>query len=99
MGGAMLAMSEGAWGFLGLLVAQSVALTALLINARRTRQDVKQVNRAVNHQPEGAPTLVERVGRIEKETSAHRTWEHAAFHALARHVGCELPPSPEEIDS
>lgn len=90
----ILAISDSAWGFWGLLVTQTCALVALLINARRTRRGVDQVNRAVNHQPEGMPTLVERVGRIETEAAAHRSWEAKVFDAIGSQLGIDLPPPP-----
>jgi hypothetical protein len=94
----VIALSDAGWGFLGVLVAQVVILAGLWFNWHRVRRDVVEINHAVNHRPEGAPTLVERVGIIEAETLAHRTWEREAFTALSRHVGFVLPPYPEEWD-
>lgn len=90
------AISEATWGFLGVLVANAVILAGLFVRSGRTSTAVGQINRAVNHQPEGSPTLVERVGRIETETTAHRHWEHLAFNAIADEIGVELPPHPKE---
>jgi len=98
----LFAMSDGAWGLAGVVVVQLAGILALFVNSRRTRIDVKAINRAVNHQPEDAPTLVERVGSIEVRTEAievttavHRDWEHQAFSAIARQLGTTLPPYPE----
>lgn len=96
-------MSAAAWGFLSVFVTQAVILTGLFVRQGRQGVSVAEINRAVNHQPKDAPTLVERVGVLEGRTEelathgrAHRDWEHQALNALAFHVGCVLPPHPKE---
>jgi hypothetical protein len=86
----IIGYSTGFWAFSGIAVTQLVILCGMLLNARR----VKQVNRAVNHQPEGSLTLVERVVRIEHETKAHRSWENQVFHLIAAELGVSLPSNP-----
>jgi hypothetical protein len=88
----VIGFSNGFWAFSGIAVTQLVILAGMLINGRR----VKQVNRAVNHQPEGSLTLVERVGRIERETTAHRDWESEVFHLIAGQIGVTLPSNPKK---
>lgn len=92
-------MSDGAWGFAGVALT---AVVALLVQQGRTLRQTKQINRAVNHQPSDAPTLVERVGSIEARTEVieeqhvlHRQWEQEAFSAIAHQIGTTLPPYPE----
>lgn len=98
-----MTVSAAAWSFLGVLVTQLVVLTGLFVQQRRQGHSVDQINRAVNHQPDEEPTLVQRVRNVEerteelaKQTRTHRDWEHKAFAALAIHVGCHLPPHPKE---
>lgn len=99
----LAAVSEATWAFLGVLITQAVIFAGLFVRSTRTGRDVAQINRAVNHQPDGSPTLVERVGRIEartevieSDTKAHRDWEHSAFSAIADQIGVALPPHPKE---
>lgn len=92
----VLALSDGSWGFMAALVANAVALLGVYVKQRRVGVEVTATNRAVNHTPAGSPTLVERVGSLETDAADHRRWEHAAFAALATHVGCILPPHPQE---
>lgn len=92
-------MSPAAWGFLGLLVTQVVILAGMMLNrrdAKHTRSEVSQINRAVNHQPAAAPTLVQRVERIERTIAAHRQWEVDAITSIANHVGADIPPEPKD---
>jgi hypothetical protein len=93
-----IALSEPAWGFLGVLAVQTVILVSLYWQTHRGRKEISSINRAVNHQPSSAPTLVQRVGEIEHDSGVHRRWVHDALHAIAVHVGCLLPPLPEEHD-
>lgn len=53
--------------------------------------DTAAINRAVNHQPDDAPTLVLRVVRVEDT----QTWLVQALQAVAHHVGCSLPDPPD----
>lgn len=98
----LLAVSDSAWGFLGVLVtafaSMFVALITLLIRQQKARVSIEEISRAVNHQGEDAPTLIarvvgieERTELIERETHRHRQWEHRVFQALAHHVGFPLP--------
>jgi hypothetical protein len=91
----MLGLSEAGWGFLGILTAQTFALVALLINARRSSRETSQINRAVNHVRPGSPTLVKRVEQVETKVD----WVVDSMSAIATHVGCHLPPSPNQESS
>ncbi len=88
-------MNHELWVFLGVVAATTVPAWLNYLNGRKNRHDVIAINRAVNHSPEGSPTLVERVGCIERETAAHRLWEKQAFTTIAAQVGCTLAPYPE----
>jgi len=99
-------MSDAGWAFLGVLSVQFVALAGLYVQSRKTGTQVTQVNRAVNHQPEGTATLVQRVGTIEKEivsfkeeTEKHRCWEYGVFQLMGEHVGFRVPVRPTEDDA
>jgi len=101
----VIALSEAGWAFFGIVVVQFFALAGLYMQSRRTGTEVKQVNRAVNHQPEGSATLVQRVGSIEDEiasfkaeTAEHRRWEHRLFQSMGSHVGFTVPPHPAKDD-
>jgi hypothetical protein len=98
IGGTIAGVTEGMWGFFAAVVTNAVILIGLYVRQGKQRTVLDQVNRAVNHQPEGSPTLVERVVAVEErteqlatETVAHRAWEHRVFAALAHHVGFNLP--------
>lgn len=91
-------MNHEAWVFAGVVAATTVPAWLAYLNGRRNRTDVIAINRAVNHRPEGSPTLVERVGIIETETAAHRLWEKHAFTTIATQVGCTLPPYPDHSE-
>lgn len=86
----MLGLSEAGWGFLGILTAQTFALVALLVNARRSSRETSQINRAVNHVRPGSPTLVKRVEHVETKVD----WVVDSVSAIATHVGCHLPSPP-----
>lgn len=94
----MIGFDEGAYGLAGIIVAALIAPTWLgWWNSRKTVRHAAQINRAVNHVPDGEPTLIERVVHLEAEVDQHRRWERSAFGALAHHVGCELPPHPDDL--
>ena len=99
------AISEGTWAFLGVLVTNMVVLVGLFLRVNKQAKSVEQINRAVNHQGDEAPTLIERVVRVEArteelavETVKHRQWQARVFTALARHVGMTLPPCDDLAD-
>jgi protein-L-isoaspartate O-methyltransferase len=99
----ILAISDAAWGFFGIFVTAAasiiVALIAVLRRQGRMLVSVSEIGRAVNHQGDEAPTLIERVIAVEasqQQSVAHRKWETEAFTILAHHVGCQLPPYPEK---
>lgn len=57
---------------------------------------VDQINTAVNHQPEGESTLVQRVQLIERDSKAHRRWEAEVMALIGAQLGIEIPPPPQE---
>jgi hypothetical protein len=66
------------------------------------KREVKQVNRAVNHVPNGTPSLIQRVMTLEQtvdEIAAygkrHREWTVNALTLIADDTGITLTP-PEE---
>lgn len=98
----MFALSDAAWGFLGLSLVQVFAFLALFVRQGRNGASIDQINTAVNHQVEGEPTLVQRVANVEHAVTTaglHRAWEKSAFTTLAHHVGCVLPPYPHIHDN
>lgn len=54
-----------------------------------------QINIAVNHQPAGARTLVQRLIDVEQEERVHRAWAAQAMHTIAEHLGIPLDPPPD----
>jgi hypothetical protein len=101
----VVAVSEAGWAFLGIVVVQFFALAGLYVQSRKTSTGVAEVNRAVNHQPTGSATLVQRVGSSEDEiasfkaeTAEHRRWEHRLFRSMGNHVGFTVPAHPTEDD-
>ena len=88
-------MQPEMWAFLGVIAATTIPAWLNFLNGRKNRTDVIAISKAVNHTPEGGPTLVERVTWIEQETSAHRLWETEACTSIAHQVGTTLPPYPE----
>lgn len=88
----MLALSDGAWGVIGILIAQLGGIVVLLIKLARTSREVSQVNRAVNHVQPGTPTLIARVTTLEAEQARHRDWTHRSMCAIARQLGVQLTP-------
>lgn len=53
-----------------------------------------QINTAVNHQPAGARTLVQRMIDVEEELRVHRAWEAEAMHTIAEHLGISISAPP-----
>ena len=91
-------MSAAAWTFGGVVVTNLVILVGMFRRQGKQGKTIDDVNRAVNHQPGNAPTLINRVMAVEAtvdnfkiETQEHRDWEHRVFAALAHHVGFHLP--------
>lgn len=76
-----------------VIVAILSCITA--IRVARIETGVAQVNRAVNHVPEGSPTLVQRVTK-EAETNAKRwDWTCESVTAIGREVGAVLQSPPQ----
>lgn len=82
-----------------LVAASTSAITAIavaLIN-RPTARRVRHIDRAVNNQPDDAPTLIERATRLEQRTmrqDVHIEWTTEAIHAIASAVGVKVAPPP-----
>ena len=77
-----------------------VALIAMIatptVIAIRTRRDVRQINRAVNHVAPGEPTLIQRVRDIQADNHEFRLWSAQAIARIAQEVGARLDPPPAE---
>jgi hypothetical protein len=91
-------ISEGTWAFLGVFITNVVVLVGLFYRQGKQGRSVDQINRAVNHQSDDQPTLIERVVTVERrteeiaeDTREHREWEYGVFSAIASHVGLKLP--------
>ena len=55
---------------------------------------VDEINHAVNNVPKGAPTLVQRVDRLEdghERFESHHQWECNALQLIADNIGVNLP--------
>ena len=94
------AISEGTWAFLGVLITNAVLLVGLFYRQGKIASGVRDVNRAVNHQPSDHPTLIERVASLEvasENVQQHSQWQHGALQAISVEIGCTLPPYPAEI--
>jgi hypothetical protein len=88
----VLAISDGAWALVGVVISALVAPTWLsYLKLRKTGRSVDQINHAVNHVADGEPPLIERVRRLEQENKSHREWERHVFELLARHLGVNIP--------
>jgi hypothetical protein len=60
-------------------------------------EKVDQINTAVNHQPEGSSTLVQRVQTIESDQRDHRRWEGQVMALIADQLGIRIPPPPPHL--
>ena len=78
-----------------VIVAVIVAATGAI--AHRNRRDIKQINRAVNHQGADQPTLIQRVILLEKNQTIHTTWTAEALVAVAGQIGVQLPDRPKSL--
>lgn len=54
------------------------------------QQDTAAINRAVNHVPDGAPTLIARVARLEER----HEWLVDAIRTIAARIGIDIPAPP-----
>lgn len=102
----MIATQDAVWAFFGVFVTSVssiiVALIAVLVRQGRMRISVDAINRAVNHQGDDEPTLIERIIAVEKVTHhglLHRDWERKSLTTLAHHVGARLDPYPVDDDT
>lgn len=77
------------------VVVAIIALVSTFI-AIRTRQDVKQINKAVNHVAEGEPTLIQRVRDIQRDNHEFRLWTHESMFRIAKEVGAHLNRPPAQ---
>lgn len=79
-----------------VLVAVIAMIATPTVIAIRTRRDVKQINRAVNHVGLGEPTLIQRVRDIQADNHEFRLWSAQAITLIAKEVGAHLDPPPAE---
>lgn len=63
---------------------------------------LEEIGVAVNHSPQGEPTLVERVRNVESTVDALQAlshWQADATVSLASHVGLAIPDPPDRRQS
>lgn len=95
----MLALDQGTAAVIVAVVSGFFGLlTAVLVQQRKTYREVKAVNKAVNNVPEGTPTLVQRVARLERRSDIQTRWLGDVLTLLAAQLGVSLPPQPEHED-
>lgn len=61
----------------------------------RTRKEIRQINRAVNHQGDNQPTLIQRVIHLEQNQAIHAAWTADVLMSLCAQIGASLPPRPK----
>lgn len=87
-----------------VLAATVPAIGAFLLgwlNLRRqvaSTHQITQINKAVNHQPSNAPTLISRVLKIE-ENMLDPQWLQESLATIAKQVGCQLKELPTAQES
>jgi hypothetical protein len=75
-------------------VTADLNLNRLQEDLKVIKESVAEVNKAVNHQKTGEPTLVDRVKNIEarlQEGNKNFYYQNECLRAIANHVGLELP--------
>ena len=73
----------------------SFALGVLvLVRQKATHTTLKEIDRAVNNQPVGTPTIVQRVASIERHVRVHHQWQTECVSAISVQLGVRLPVPP-----
>jgi hypothetical protein len=75
-------------------VTADLNLNRLQEDLKVIKESVAEVNKAVNHQKTGEPTLVDRVKNIEarlQEGNKNFHYQNECLRAIANHVGLDLP--------
>lgn len=75
------------------VIVATIAFTGTWL-AARNRKAIRRIDRAVNHQPDDAPTLIQRVIRLEVNQTSHSTWTATVLENLAKQIGVDIPPRP-----
>lgn len=97
----ILGLSDGGWQFAGVLVVQATVVFGIWYaahNARRARKVAESTNEAVNHVPEGTPTLIQQVqhhGHVLRKIEAHQEWQAGVLLEVARQAGVAVPALPQ----
>lgn len=79
-----------------VIIAGFGVVSGLLIEMlRRTRNEVRAVNRAVNNVPAGTPPLVQRVAAVERRVDIHSRWVTDALQRIGSELGVKLPAHTE----
>lgn len=78
------------------VITAVIALVASGLAAKNSKA-IKQINRSVNHQADDAPTLIQRVIRLEQNQAIHTTWTAEVLVALADQVGVPIPDRPPNV--
>lgn len=82
---ALFVLAESLLVVLALLVAfkrVSVRFRDIEVTARDVAEGVRRVDKAVNNVPPGAPTLIERVTKLEELTEMHSIESRARLEAI-----------------
>lgn len=96
----LLGVSEAGWQFAGVVVVQLTVVFGIWYaahNARRARKVIESTNEAVNHVPEGTPTLIQQVlhhGMVLRKIEAHQQWQAGVLLEVARQAGVVVPALP-----
>lgn len=100
----MFAVDDGTKLLIGTLITQAVVVFGIIYagrNARRARVVAESTNNAVNHVPDGQPTLIQQVqehGRILRRHTKHNEWSATVLQEVARQAGVGVPPLPSDDD-
>lgn len=99
---AVFGLDDGAYILGGVALTQAVVVFGIIYagrNARAARTIAESTNNAVNHVPEGSPTLIQQVqehGRILRRHTRHNEWSATVLQEVARQAGVGVPPLPTD---
>lgn len=100
----MFGIDQGAYILAGVIITQGVVVFGIVYaahNAKKARVVAESTNNAVNHVPEGTPTLIQQVqehGRILQKHGAYHEWQTDVLREVARQAGVVVPPLPAVLD-
>jgi tetrahydromethanopterin S-methyltransferase subunit G len=82
--------------FRGRFRSASFDMPGLKAKVEAMDRKVDQINTAVNHQPIGAATLVQRVQQIEQHMRETSAWQTEVMVLLGKQLGVDIPPPPHQ---